>query len=171
MPVSRIFDWFEDVVMVACMAIITILITTQVVLRYVFNDSITWAEELTRFLVVWMSFIGAAMGVRLSGHISIDLFSTILPERQRRFLDVGVCLAGLLFAACLFVYGGRLFLHTVATGQLSSAMRMPMYLVYFIFPVSAFLLAFRFTQRAWSALRSTAGSPSRIEDEKIMPGG
>lgn len=150
--------------MVVSMATITVLITVQVILRYVFNESLAWAEELTRFIVIWMSFIGAGMGVRVGRHISVDLIASLASEKSRRVVVAAAALSGLIFAVTLFVYGGRLFLHAMSTGQVSSAMRLPMYYVYFIFPLSATLLAIRFGQLALCQLRGGSGSGTASAD-------
>ncbi|MEF2552672.1 TRAP transporter small permease subunit [Aurantimonas sp. A2-1-M11] len=90
-------DSFEDWTMVCGVAVATILVVTQVVLRYVFNMSIYWAEEAVRYIVVWMAMVGASMGVRKGKHVSIDLLSILAPScletnwrrRVRRTIPAG----------------------------------------------------------------------------------
>ena len=76
---------FENWVMIIGMGIASFLITLQVVLRYVFNYSLSWGEEVTRYAIVWMSFVGAGMGIRKGAHICVDLlyvfFSRAVEER------------------------------------------------------------------------------------------
>jgi C4-dicarboxylate transporter DctQ subunit len=150
---GKLLNLLESTVMVACMATATVLITIQVVLRYVFNDSIIWAEELTRFAIIWMSFIGAGMGVRAGAHISVDLVTSFAPEGLRKLIAGTAVVCGVVFALGLFVYGGRLFLHALSTGQVSSAMQLPMFYVYLIFPISAVLLAIRLAEVGWRLAR------------------
>lgn len=149
---NRLLDGVEATMMVVSMGLVTVVITVQVALRYFFNESLSWAEELTRYTIVWMSFIGASMGVRRGGHISVDLLATMVrPALRRPLLAISAGL-GLCFALGMLVYGSELFLQALRTGQVSSAMRMPMFVVYSVFPVSATLLLIRFGQVLATAL-------------------
>lgn len=132
--------------MVISMALITILISTQVILRYGFGTSIPWAEEVTRFIVIWMSFIGAAMGVRLGSNISVDLLVAFLPQRFHRPLLAAAALCGLVFGIALVVFGYPIVMTTASIGQVSSALQLPMSWVYSVFVVGGALLALRFAQ-------------------------
>jgi C4-dicarboxylate transporter DctQ subunit len=137
--------------MVASMVVATVLIGTQVVLRYGFNASITWAEEFTRYAIVWMSFIGAGMGVRASAHITVDLLPAVLPERARAHLRRAMAVAGIGFGLVVAWLGTVLVLRASEAGQVSPALEAPMYLVYLAIPLGGGLLAFRFLEVLWEA--------------------
>ena len=164
MTPGRVLDLFEDSVMVVSMATVTVLITAQVILRYVFNESVSWAEELARFIVVWMTFIGAGMGVRAGRHISVDLIAGFAPGWLQRGVVVLAAGFGTIFALLVFYYGGSLFLHALSTGQVSSAMRLPMFYVYLIFPLSGMLLAVRFVQLILTQLRGSGDARSEAAE-------
>jgi len=71
--------------------------------RFIFNFSITWAEELIRFLCIWLTFVGAALTVRKDGHVSIDIFiSLIKNDKFRAIYYVVSRLVGIAFLICLF---------------------------------------------------------------------
>src|SRR5215212_2219813 len=61
------------VAIVACLAIMVILVFGNVVLRYAFNLGITVSEELSRFLFVWLTFLGAIIAFREHGHLGVDM--------------------------------------------------------------------------------------------------
>lgn len=147
--------------MVAGLVLATGLIGTQVVLRYGFNESITWAEELTRYAVVWMAFIGAGMGVRRNAHIRVEVVQAMLgPQAAHRLTQVAA-VAGAAFAIALGFYGAKLVGHTFSTGQRSSALQAPMWIVYSILPLAGATLFFRFVERlAPSTAPSEAASAS-----------
>lgn len=52
--------------------------------RFVFNISITWAEEAIKFLCIWLTFVGAALTVRKDGHVSIDIFISMIKNDKIR---------------------------------------------------------------------------------------
>lgn len=164
--VKKLIDMVEVIAMVGSMALITIVITTQVILRYFFNDSLTWAEELTRFTVVWMSFIAAGMGVREGKHISVDILTTFAPKKIARLLVVVTGLLGICFGLGIFVFGGELFLHAMDRYQLSSALQIPMYMVYAIFPISGVLLIYRYLEFLFNAVMETS-VPYEEKDEAV----
>lgn len=68
------------------LALILVLTLAQVVLRYFFDSPLLWSEELSRLLVVWMTFIGAAAVCWQGRHLSVDVFVVLLPERVRKFV-------------------------------------------------------------------------------------
>jgi TRAP-type C4-dicarboxylate transport system permease small subunit len=60
----------------------------QVVGRYVFNDTPTWAEALAMLMVLYMTSLAVAVGVRDAGHIGLESLAVLLPERWRLKLEV-----------------------------------------------------------------------------------
>ena len=62
----------EEGILVVILGIMVILTFAQVVSRYVFNNSLTWTEELSRYLFVWMSWVGVSLAAKEGQHICID---------------------------------------------------------------------------------------------------
>lgn len=62
-----------DVLCVLCLAAMVVMVFGNVVLRYAFNDGITVSEELSRWLFIWMTFMGAAVAVKEHGHLGTDM--------------------------------------------------------------------------------------------------
>lgn len=60
----------------------------QVIGRYVFNDTPTWAEALAMLLVLYMTSLGVAVGVRDAGHIGLESLVALLPEKWRLKLEI-----------------------------------------------------------------------------------
>ena len=77
----------------------------QVFSRYLFNYSFVWAEELVRYLMIWMVMIGAARVQALGDHIRIDFFPMLAGPRGRRLMDILFRLCTLIFLLILFVKG------------------------------------------------------------------
>jgi len=66
----------------------SLLILANVILRYIFNTGIVWAEEMSRFLFVWMIFLGAIGALKENNHISVDVLTRKLPFFMKRILFV-----------------------------------------------------------------------------------
>src|SRR3954471_4085507 len=81
------------VMIAACLAVMVVLVFTNVVLRYAFNSGITISEELSRWLFVWMTFLGAIVALHEKGHLGTDMLVAKLPDAGKKFcLFVGYLL-------------------------------------------------------------------------------
>jgi TRAP-type C4-dicarboxylate transport system permease small subunit len=72
------------VLMVACLALMVVMVFGNVVLRYGFNSGITVSEELSRWLFVWMTFLGAVVAVRTHAHLGTDMLISRLPPGGKK---------------------------------------------------------------------------------------
>ena len=80
----------------------------QVVARYVFNSPFTWSEELSRYLFIWLSFLGAWWAWIRREHLGIDALPHALPVHLRRILMRFIEATVLVFALASMVYGQRI---------------------------------------------------------------
>ncbi|MCX5907053.1 MAG: TRAP transporter small permease [Deltaproteobacteria bacterium] len=76
----------EAGVLIALVATMTITVFLQVIYRYVLTQSLSWSEELARYLFAWISLLGAALAVKKRGHFGLELFYEMLSRRGRRSL-------------------------------------------------------------------------------------
>jgi TRAP-type C4-dicarboxylate transport system permease small subunit len=76
-----------------------------VVLRYFFNSSITVTEELGRYLMIWLLFIGAILAAGNDTHVRVDMFIRMLPRLPRIWVNI-VCDLIMIFCCWLIVVGG-----------------------------------------------------------------
>ncbi|PKO63104.1 MAG: C4-dicarboxylate ABC transporter permease [Betaproteobacteria bacterium HGW-Betaproteobacteria-18] len=79
---------FISVLMVAALAVMVVMVFGNVVLRYAFNSGIAVSEELSRWLFVWVIFLGGTVAVREHGHISTDMLVEKLPAPARKVCQV-----------------------------------------------------------------------------------
>ena len=84
--------------MVICLALMVVMVFGNVVLRYGFNSGITMSEELSRWLFVWMTFLGAIVAMRNHGHLGTDTLVARLPAAGRKACFVAAQL--LILAMC-----------------------------------------------------------------------
>lgn len=97
---SRLFGFL----MVACLAAMVVMVFGNVVLRYVFNSGITVSEELSRWLFVWMTFLGAVVAVRKHGHLGTDALVSRLPLAGKKACFVAAHV--LMLAMCALMARG-----------------------------------------------------------------
>ncbi len=89
---------------VLCLAAMCVLVFTNVVLRYAFNTGITVSEELSRWLFVWMTFLGAIVAMREHGHLGMDSLVSRLPLVGKKACYLVTELL-MLYATWLFLQG------------------------------------------------------------------
>ncbi|MBI1226672.1 MAG: TRAP transporter small permease subunit [Bacteroidetes bacterium] len=130
-------------VLVLLMAVMTLDVLWGVVTRYALGSQADWSEELARFLLIWIGILGAAYAAGQHMHLSIDLLMPKLSTANQRRLFVFINFVIIAFAVCVMVIGGlRLMYITQVLGQLSAAMRIPMYVVYAVLPLSGLLVVY-----------------------------
>ncbi|MBQ9566026.1 MAG: TRAP transporter small permease [Synergistaceae bacterium] len=141
----------EEIFCAAALLLTTLILFINVALRYGFSASTSWAEELIRYLMIWITFIGGGVCVRRGAHIRMDFLLSALPARWRTRLTRLVYGLSAAFCAALAWYGVRLVGFTLAHEQISPALELPMWIPYSAMPVGLTLMALHFLQKAVSA--------------------
>ncbi len=116
----------------------TVVVAVQVLFRYVFNQSLFWSEELARYLLVWLSFLGASVAYRRKAHPGIDMLQAKLPATLQKIAAIIVHLASLSLFFIMILFGYR-FAHFVRL-QISPALYLPKWIIFSIVPVSGCIL-------------------------------
>jgi len=86
----------EDIFIIVAHGGVAGLVMLAVVLRYVFNDPLTWGEELIVGLFTWMVFVGAAAAIRSHMHIRIDVMAAMLRNPRMNWLNVVTLIIGIV---------------------------------------------------------------------------
>jgi C4-dicarboxylate transporter, DctQ subunit len=144
--INHILNHLEEYVGVISLIFTSLLVFVQVVLRYLFNYSLSWSEEAARYLIVWFIFIGSSIAVREKAHATMDALVTILPAKGKRIFAILSNLIAMVFCLILMWSGIKTVEGVVAFGSVTPAIGMPMYLPYLAIPVGAGLMFIRFLQ-------------------------
>ncbi|WP_157014345.1 TRAP transporter small permease [Mesorhizobium xinjiangense] len=89
----------DDYLVVAVFWCLAFVVFLQFFTRYVLNSSLGWTEEIARYLLIAVTFIGAVMAVRKESHIAVELAYRYLPRRLRFVLQIAVDLIAIAFYA------------------------------------------------------------------------
>ena len=144
----RINRWLI-IIMLAAMAL---MVFANVALRFLTDESILWVEEVSRYLMIWLTFIGAGLVLRYGGHIGIDTLQDMWPAHAPKVrLVVFVLLLG--FFAFMVWIGTRYALLT--WNQITPVMQIPVGIVYLAMPIGFALLIVHLLlmARPWIAKR------------------
>jgi TRAP-type transport system small permease protein len=140
------------VILVVILSIMVILVFGNVVARYVFNSAITWAEEVARFLFVWLTFVGASFGLMKGLHLGMDIIVARLKTRTRTIVEV---VNGFIILAFLVVWiVGGVHLIQANLDYMSPATGFSMGLVYMIGPLAALLMSVETVSRLAASIKS-----------------
>lgn len=133
--------WFVEAnkwALVLLLAAMSCIVFANVSLRFLTNFSITWSEEVARYLMIWMTFIGAGLALRYGGHVAIGNFQEMLPMPAQRVIRSGVAI--LLLAFCLvMVWMGYDYLSRMRF-QVTPATRVSFSYIYAAMPIGFILL-------------------------------
>lgn len=91
--------------LILMLAAMSCIIFANVVLRYLTNDSLVWAEEVSRYLMIWITFLGAGLVLRFGGHVAIEDLHHRLPRRVSRWLRAGLVAMLMVFFAAMGWWG------------------------------------------------------------------
>lgn len=117
-----------EAVIAMCLAVMVVLVFGNVMLRYGFNSGITLSEELSRWLFVWMTFMGAIVALKEHGHLGTDMLVSRLGSRGKKFC-LGLSQLLMLFV-CLLLLKGSFEQAKVNYGSTSAVMEVSMAWLY-----------------------------------------
>lgn len=129
----------SNFIMCVIMVVMILAVCWQVFSRYVLNNPSGITEELLRYLLIWLTMIGAAHAFGQGKHISITFLVGKFSESIRARINIIVDLLVILFAVVILIYGGMIT-SLNAIGQVSAALRMPMQFLYLSLVVAGVLI-------------------------------
>ena len=140
--VSNLEEYFA----VTSLLIASLLVFVQVVLRYMFNISLVWSEEVARYVIIWFILVGSSIAVREKAHATVDAVVILLPPVGKRIFSILANLTGIIFCVIL-IWSGSITVSTVIEyGNVTPAVGIPMAIPYLAIPVGGALMLFRFIQ-------------------------
>lgn len=123
--------------MLICVAMFAVAIL-HVVMRYIFNDALTWSEEFLRFAMVWFTLLSAAILHHRKGHVGILIFRDMMPDGARNLFIRVVPILVLIATTSVTINGIRLLFQTYK--QLTPALRISVAIPYSAIPVGFFFM-------------------------------
>ena len=151
---DRLLEWITTVVkwvMVSMTIVIFIITTLTVFTRYVLNVVPSWSEEIPRYLLVWITYLGAGLAIKFKEHISLDVFFNLMPLRARQAGHL--ILNGLvaIVAVIMVVYGIGLLNHF--GDDMMESIPVTNIWLYLAMPVSGVLMLLYLVQDTWKRIR------------------
>ncbi len=131
---------FLEFLMGILMLMLVVIVTSEVIRRYIFHDPTHWASEFCRFLLIWMTFTGASIVTRLATHLSMGFtIHRFVNKTLSRLIRIFVVTAVAVVMIVLTYYSGKV---TLLAGYRSAPMTgMPMYIPWVSLPLNAAIMS------------------------------
>lgn len=137
--INKILEW----ICVILLAIMTVLVTYQVIVRYFFGSPNAYTEVLSKYMFVWLIMYGSAYVFGLREHMNIGFVRDNLPKTARIIVEMIGELVVVIFSALVMVYGGYNQMMNQMV-QLDAALQIPMGVIYSAVPISSIFILFYF---------------------------
>ena len=125
------------------MAAMVLNVVWQVASRYILSDPSSFTDELARFLLIWIGLLGSAYASGKHVHLGVSILESKLNVQNRKRLGRVINILILLFSISALVVGGCMLVYiSFRLGQTSSALKLPLGVVYTVVPLSGFLITY-----------------------------
>jgi len=151
LKVKKYFDSFLEILLVLIFISMFVIALIQVFTRFVLNDPASWTEELARYLMVWMAFIGAGVGLKYGLHMSLDIITERITGRASFILQLLSVIFIMICGLLIVVYGNRLT--AIGRERISMALFFSMDKVFVIIPISGCIIVLNSAENLWRVLK------------------
>ncbi len=117
-----------------------IIVFSNVIFRYFLNAALAWSDEVSRFMLIWLVFLGAVIAYMRNDHLGLDILVKYLPPLASRLLVVLADLLVLFILAVMTQGGLSMTTDSFSSGWVSAAVSMPYGFVYMVAPISTILM-------------------------------
>jgi len=153
------FKWLA----IFLLALMLVIVDIAVFMRYVMNDALAWSEEIAKFVMVWLTFIVAPIGLRMGAHVGIEVLVGTLRGRLRQCVLVAI-FAGVIALMAVFVKEGA-FMTWNARIQRASTIDISIFYVYICMPVGSLAVALVALEYMVNAVRGVI-DPAKARPER-----
>ena len=145
----------EAGLMILFMGVTSVIIFAQVIARYGFQSSLSWSEEVSRYMFIWLIYLGISYAVKTDRHIRGDILltSNLLSETGKKILCLIADCIFLGFAIVMAYIGFEVASVVARRGQITASTEIPMWVIYLAVPLGYALCTIRLVQRLRHCIR------------------
>jgi C4-dicarboxylate transporter, DctQ subunit len=140
---DRYLEIFSVTVMTIAMAAATLAAFVNVVLRYLFNASLTWAADLTSSLFIWSALFGAAYGFKIGMHLGVTVVIQKMRPKVAKWVLSGTLVIILAYLICLIFWGYDFVKFNYDMEMISVDLNVPYWIIYLCVPISMAISAYQ----------------------------
>lgn len=140
------FDHIEEYLLIMMFPIMVIVVCIATGIRYLTVYSLPWSEELARYTMVWMAYLGASLGIKRNAHLGVGVLVDNLPARLKPYFAILRLLIIMGFCALVIYFTYQIIQYQIQMEQVSPALRIPITWAYAAIPVGCLLMIIRCIQ-------------------------
>ena len=167
---DQILRWVENILAGLSLGGAAALAIVQVILRYVFDTIIFWSEEAIIYLVIFSTFVGAAITLRYNEHVNVSILGFLLGDRGKRYLATLGASITVIYCAIVGGFGWLWLTEPGLRNTLTPALKLPLWVVGLSLPIGLTLMFIRAIEVAYRAARGRQTFPEAEEEhpEELM---
>ncbi len=143
--VDKVLTFFEEWTLFLSVMVVLIALFFNIILRYGFNYSLAWSEELVREVIMYTTFIGCSVAVKTRSMIKVDALLQLVPSLRLALMTISHA-ATIIFSFIMIYYGYLICLQQAATSQKTIILQIPMVILYSLLPAMGTLMLIRTIQ-------------------------
>lgn len=136
---EKLANFLKKITAVMMMALV-VVVTIQIVGRMAFTLSTPWTEELAKYLLIWISFVGGVVCLIKGEHLLVDILYVKFSPRLKKYARLANDVIVIAFTCVLLVGGIQLCTNPIIRRSLTPAMQMPRVWLYYVLPVTMGLM-------------------------------
>ena len=161
-------NYLEMSIGVVLILAVSVILSIQVFMRYVMGSSLSWSEELSRYMFIWLIYLGISYGAKVMRQIKIDAGLYMFPKSLRPKIVILGDVVFLVFSVTVVIYSSKLVERQMMLDQTSPAMGIPMWFVYLAPTVGFGLTAIREIQTIIYRIKRLR-DPAAADEDPAVP--
>jgi TRAP-type C4-dicarboxylate transport system permease small subunit len=140
---SGVIETVLNYTVATLLVMMVVVVFGNVIFRYFLDAALAWYEEVSRFLFIWIVFLGAVIAYIKGDHLGIDVLLLYLPPKTARLVLLSADVLVLVALAIMFQGGWEMTADSLASGWVAASVPIPYGWVYLVGPISAGLMFFQ----------------------------
>ena len=162
--IRKVMDKISEWMAIGILGIMTVLVTWQVITRFIFHSPSTMTEASSKYLFLWLIMVTSAYVIGKREHMRLEFFVHKMSPKGQKICNIVTEIVVLIFSACVLFYGGgRIALN--AMSQTDSALPIPVGIIYLALPIGGAMSVVYCIMNIIDLIKNRQGTPASDPDE------
>ncbi|WP_051534306.1 TRAP transporter small permease [Desulfitibacter alkalitolerans] len=144
--IAGFIDNFEENLIAILLPLMVLLVFAATFFRYTGLLILPWAEELARYMMIWIIYLGIGTGAKKNSHFAVEAFYKLMPQKTHKYFKILRTIIIIVFCTTVIGLSTKLIKAQMAMGQSSPSLGIPIWVAYLAVPIGCTLMALRSVQ-------------------------